>query len=67
MTSPRLEIKRADNSPKCCTCRNWAARDAEHGQVAECELLKVRTLDLAVCSAWELHEVLVGQIMEPES
>ena len=60
-----LELKRADVSPKCATCRQWAGRETSKSG-AFCEQHKTVTLDLSVCSAWELHEVLHGQIMEPE-
>ena len=65
MKHPRLEAQRENSDPKCATCRNWAGRDSGVTS-AECDLQQVRTLDLAVCSAWELHEILIGQPMEPD-
>lgn len=65
MKHPRLEAERENEFPKCCTCRHWEGRDTGYTS-SMCDLHKTRTLDLARRSAWELHEVLHGQIMEPE-
>ncbi len=61
----RLENRRNDSSAKCATCRNWEGRDTGQSS-AMCEHHKTRTLDLAVCTAWELHEILHGRILKPD-
>ncbi len=63
--NPHLEIRRENSAPKCATCREWDGRDTGKS-AATCERHKVVTLDLAVCSAWEQHEVLHGQIIKPD-
>lgn len=65
MRSARLETRRENTDPKCATCRNWEGRDTGKS-AAQCELHKATTLDLSVCTAWELHEIHTGQIIEPE-
>lgn len=66
MTNPRLEARRASNEPKCANCRWWSDRDSETAIVGQCERRDgLATLDLSVCSAWELHEVLFGRVMKP--
>ena len=61
-----LQVKRADVSPKCATCRQWAGRDTGKSG-ALCEQHSTVTLDLSVCSAWREHEVLQGEILKPEA
>ena len=65
MTDARLELKRADMSAKCANCREWEGRDTGKSS-AKCDRHSVVTLDLMVCSAWELHEVLEGRILKPD-
>lgn len=66
MKHPRLEAERDNAHPKCATCRYWDGKDTGKSS-AQCDLHKTTTLDLARCSAWELHEILQGQIMEPDA
>lgn len=63
MTDARLEAKRASNEPKCANCAHWEGRDNETAIRAECPRVVAVTLDLAVCSAWERHEVHYGRIL----
>lgn len=65
MKHPRLEAQRDDINPKCATCRYWEGRDTSTS-AAMCEEHKTTTLDLSVCSAWELHEIHHGQIIKPD-
>jgi hypothetical protein len=76
VTSPRLEARRSSNEPKCANCKHWSERDSETATVGQCERRNkwapevspgttYLTLDLSVCSAWELHEVLFGRVMKP--
>lgn len=66
MTHPRLEAKRASNEPHCANCKYWSARDTDLAVYGMCEPAKITTLDLSVCSAWELHEVLIGRVLRPD-
>jgi hypothetical protein len=60
-----LETRRENSDPKCASCREWEGRDTGK-PAAMCERHKVTTLDLGVCTAWEQHEVLHGQIIRPD-
>ena len=64
MTDARLENRRNDNSAKCATCREWEGRDTGKS-AAMCERHQVMTTDLTVCTAWEIHEIIQGQIIKP--
>ena len=76
MTNARLEARRASNEPKCANCKHWSKRDTESARFGSCQLNGVAvgnnmfsgitTLDLSVCSAWELHEVHTGRILKPD-
>jgi hypothetical protein len=66
MSSARLAYMRSDQGPKCATCGWWAGRDGI-GPAALCEQHNVKTLDLAVCSAWREHEVHEGEVIAKES
>lgn len=65
MKNARLEAQRENASPKCATCREWDGKDTGDS-AAMCQHHKVKTLDLSVCSAWELHEIHHGQIIRPD-
>jgi hypothetical protein len=65
MSSAILAISRQTGAPKCCNCGWWAGRDGE-GPAALCEQHNVKTLDLAVCTAWREHEVHEGEIVREE-
>jgi hypothetical protein len=65
MSSARLGYMRQTIEPHCCNCGWWAGRDAP-GAAALCEQHNVKTLDLAVCSAWREHEVHEGEIVKDD-
>lgn len=46
----RLECRRNDVEPKCCTCGYWLANGTASS--AECGYHRVKVLDLSVCSRW---------------
>lgn len=57
-----LETKRADITPKCATCQWWRGRALAAGQ---CTQWDIKTLDLALCSAWADADI-VQEILSPE-
>lgn len=65
MKHPRLEARRENSEPKCANCREWAGRDTGE-PIAMCERHRVQMTDLSVCSAWEMHEILHGQVLAPD-
>lgn len=64
MTTPLLDMRRANADPKCANCREWDGRDTGKS-AALCQRHKMPTTDLAVCTAWEEHEVLTGRVFKP--
>ena len=54
----RLEIARADVSPKCANCGWWHGRETDI-TAALCNQHEIVTLDLSVCSGWRDGDVQI--------
>ena len=54
--SAMLDVRRANDTPKCANCGWWSER-RDGISAAECGFHKMRTLDLAVCTAHTSAEV----------
>ena len=68
MTDARLEARRENSEPKCANCGHWGSRDTDFriGKCGNVSIVDLTTLDLAVCTAWKLHEVHTGRIMKDD-
>jgi hypothetical protein len=70
--NPKLEIRRANNEPKCANCGWWHGGEAPAGVCARHSVLRhdgetrVITLDLDVCTDWRDGDP-VQEILPPES
>jgi hypothetical protein len=71
--NPKLEIRRANNEPKCASCGWWhggtepAGICGRHSVMASSgESRTVVTLDLAVCTDWRDGDP-VQEVLPPES
>lgn len=54
-----LEHRREDSTAKCCTCSWWQGGT---GYAGHCDLVGMKTLDLAICSAYR-DQVQTGEIV----
>jgi hypothetical protein len=64
--NPKLEIRRANNEPKCANCGWFAKIPEDVVSRARCARHDIQTLDLAVCSEWRDGDP-VQEILPPES
>jgi hypothetical protein len=63
--NPKLEVRRANNEPKCADCGWWGGKGLPNA-IALCGAHNAMTLDLAVCTDWRDGDP-VQEILPPES
>jgi hypothetical protein len=62
--NPKLEIRRANNEPKCANCGWWGGSPVN--SAGKCAAHGTTTLDLAVCTIWRDGDP-VQEVLPPET